>query len=165
MASRKNRPVWACMGLAALLFADAAFATVGFQQVTVPDRNGKSMQAGIWYPSNVQTSPHPLGLFSQDVALHAPIAGQGLPLILISHGSSGGSELRRQPAGSDRPAAANESGARLGPIVVAGQFEFESKAHRYLWILVGRIHELGADRRNAGTGAYGAAVRIEPECA
>jgi predicted dienelactone hydrolase len=52
-----------------MLFAGASFATVGFQQVTVPDRQAKSMQAGIWYPSNTQTSVHPLGLMSQDVAL------------------------------------------------------------------------------------------------
>lgn len=80
---------WAAVAWMGLLLADAAFATVGFQQVTVPDRNGKSMQVGIWYPSNVQTSPHPLGMFSQDVALNGPIAGQGLPLVLISHGTGG----------------------------------------------------------------------------
>jgi predicted dienelactone hydrolase len=75
--------------LAALLFTGACYATVGFQQVTIPDRNGKSMQAGIWYPSNVQTAAHPIGMFSQDVALNVPISGQGLPLILISHGTGG----------------------------------------------------------------------------
>jgi predicted dienelactone hydrolase len=80
---------WAGIAIAGLLLADMCFATVGFQQVTIPDRSGKSMQAGIWYPSNVQTSPHPLGLFSQDVALNAPVSGQGLPLILISHGTGG----------------------------------------------------------------------------
>lgn len=72
-----------------LLLADMCCATVGFQQATIPDRNGKSMQAGIWYPSGVQASPHPVGLFSQDVALNAPVQGQGLPLILISHGTGG----------------------------------------------------------------------------
>jgi predicted dienelactone hydrolase len=71
------------------LLADACCATVGFQQVTIPDRSGKSMQAGIWYPSNVQTSTHPLGMFTQEVALNAPVQGQGLPLILISHGTGG----------------------------------------------------------------------------
>lgn len=72
-----------------MLFAGASFATVGFQQVTVPDRQAKSMQAGIWYPSNMQTSVHPLGLASQDVALNGPVAGRDLPLILISHGTGG----------------------------------------------------------------------------
>ena len=72
-----------------LLFASVSLASVGFQQVTVPDRSGKSMQAGIWYPSNVLPAPHSLGPFSQEVALNGPIAGQGLPLILISHGTGG----------------------------------------------------------------------------
>jgi predicted dienelactone hydrolase len=80
---------WPAVVLAGLLLADVCSATVGFQQVTIPDRGGKSMQAGIWYPSNVQTSMHPFGLFSQDVALNAPVQGQGLPLILISHDTGG----------------------------------------------------------------------------
>ena len=71
------------------LLAGESFAAVGFQQVTIPDRDGKSMQAGIWYPSNTRPAAHPLGMFAQDVALDAPIAGQGLPLILISHGTGG----------------------------------------------------------------------------
>jgi predicted dienelactone hydrolase len=75
--------------LGAELFAAAAFAAVGYQQVTIPDRDGKSMQAGIWYPSNTQPLAHPLGMFTQEVALNGPIAGQGLPLILISHGTGG----------------------------------------------------------------------------
>jgi predicted dienelactone hydrolase len=54
----------------------------------MPDR-GKALQAGIWYPSNTQTAAHPLGMFTQEVALNGPIAGQGLPLILISHGTGG----------------------------------------------------------------------------
>jgi predicted dienelactone hydrolase len=70
-----------------VLYAGTSFAVVGFQQVTVPDRQGRSMQTGIWYPSNVQTSVHPLGLMSQDVALNGPVAGRDLPLILISHGT------------------------------------------------------------------------------
>jgi predicted dienelactone hydrolase len=71
------------------LFAGASFAAVGYQQVTVPDRDGKSMQAGIWYPSNTQPSAHPLGMFTQEVALNGAVAGQALPLVLISHGTGG----------------------------------------------------------------------------
>jgi predicted dienelactone hydrolase len=81
--------VSASIVLSSVLFAGASVAAVGFQQVTVPDRNGKSMPAGIWYPSNVQPTPRVLGMFTQDVAVGGPIAGQGLPLILISHGSGG----------------------------------------------------------------------------
>lgn len=79
----------AAMALSGNLFAAASFAAVGYQQVTLPDRDGKSMQAGIWYPSNTQPLVHPLGMFTQEVALNGPVAGQGLPLILISHGTGG----------------------------------------------------------------------------
>jgi predicted dienelactone hydrolase len=79
------------IGVAAFLLsvwlAGESSAAVGFQQVSIPDRSGKALQAGIWYPSNVQPALHPLGSFSQEVALNTPIAGQGLPLILISHGT------------------------------------------------------------------------------
>jgi predicted dienelactone hydrolase len=75
--------------LAGELLAAASHASVGFQQVTVPDRQAKSIQAGIWYPSNVEAALHPLGLLSQDVALNGPVAGQGLPLVMISHGTRG----------------------------------------------------------------------------
>jgi predicted dienelactone hydrolase len=85
---RARAALLAAMLLAAELYATASFAAVGYQQVTIPDR-GKSLQAGIWYPSNTQTAAHPLGMFTQEVALNGPIAGQGLPLILISHGTGG----------------------------------------------------------------------------
>src|SRR6202042_1273688 len=87
--TRPRATLLAVMLLAADLHADVSFAAVGYQQVTIPDRDGKSMQAGIWYPSNTQTVAHPLGMFSQEVALNGPIAGQGLPVVLVLHGTSG----------------------------------------------------------------------------
>jgi predicted dienelactone hydrolase len=81
--------LFASLVLAGELLAAVSHASVGFQQVTVPDRQGRSMQTGIWYPSNVQTTVHPVGLLSQDVALDGPVEGYGLPLILISHGTRG----------------------------------------------------------------------------
>src|ERR1700733_90534 len=101
---------WAVMVLAGSLLPEPCFATVGFQQATIPDRSGKSMQAGIWYPSNVQTSTHPIGLLSQDVALNAPVQGQGLPLILISHGTGGSLSSHLDTA---------QALARAGMVVVA----------------------------------------------
>ena len=62
MAFLRGRVNWLGVALAGLLLADVCCATVGFQQVTIPDHGGKSMQAGIWSPSNIQTSMHPLGL-------------------------------------------------------------------------------------------------------
>jgi predicted dienelactone hydrolase len=63
--------------------------TVGFQQVSVPDPEGKPIAMAIWYPSDAPAADSPLGMFSQFVATNAPISGKQLPLILISHGTSG----------------------------------------------------------------------------
>src|SRR6202030_2698112 len=70
--------------LAALIASPAGSA--GFQYGTAPDPGGKAIELGIWYPSDALVSPQPLGLFTQQVALYAAIAGQSLPLIVISHG-------------------------------------------------------------------------------
>ena len=73
----------------AVLFARCAFGAAGFQQVTIPDPQGKPIAAGIWYPSSAQPSARPLGMFSQTVAIDGKLCGEQLPLILISHGTGG----------------------------------------------------------------------------
>jgi len=75
--------------LLALLIASPAWAA-GFQYGTAPDPDGKPIELGIWYPSDASVSPQALGLFTQQVAPYAAIAGQALPLIVISHGTGGG---------------------------------------------------------------------------
>jgi predicted dienelactone hydrolase len=72
-----------------LLLAQAPVGTVGFQQVTMPDPAGKPLAVGIWYPSDAAASSAPLGTFTQTVAGKGPVSGSHLPLILISHGTSG----------------------------------------------------------------------------
>jgi predicted dienelactone hydrolase len=71
------------------MFAKAIAGTVGFQQETIPDRKGKPIEVGIWYPSVAQASSQPLGSFSQTVAVNGEVSGNRLPLVLISHGSGG----------------------------------------------------------------------------
>jgi predicted dienelactone hydrolase len=73
----------------ALLFGKPLHAAVGFQQVTIPDAQGKPIAAGIWYPTSAQPSPRPLGMLNQTVALDAELSGNRLPLILVSHGTGG----------------------------------------------------------------------------
>jgi predicted dienelactone hydrolase len=73
----------------ALLFVKSSFASVGFHRVTVPDPQGKPIAVGIWYPSHAKASPHPLGFFTQTVAVDGKMAGKHLPLIVISHGAYG----------------------------------------------------------------------------
>src|SRR6266481_1867141 len=64
-------------------------ASVGFQQVTVPDTQGKPLDVAIWYPSGSSGESRPIGMFTQVVAVNGEVAGTLLPLVLISHGTSG----------------------------------------------------------------------------
>jgi predicted dienelactone hydrolase len=80
---------FASLVVAFLLLARSSFGSIGYQEVTVPDSQGKPIAVGIWYPSDAQASAHPLGLFSQNVAMNGKVSGENLPLILISHGASG----------------------------------------------------------------------------
>jgi predicted dienelactone hydrolase len=87
---------------AAVKFAVAAFAIVmlgatpavsaGFEQTMVPDPAGPALEVGIWYPSKDPAAPRRLGLFEQTVADGGTVAGLGLPLIVMSHGSGGSFE-------------------------------------------------------------------------
>jgi predicted dienelactone hydrolase len=72
-----------------LLFRTAAVCSVGFQQVTVPDPEGKPLAVAIWYPSRAPASAQPLEMFTQRVAPSGAVSGPSLPLVLISHGTGG----------------------------------------------------------------------------
>lgn len=81
-----------------LVAAGAAVATairserpVGFQltQSTGPD--GKPFAIGVWYPTDATPWPTTLALpMLLNVAKDGPVAGTGLPLVVISHGNGGG---------------------------------------------------------------------------
>ena len=78
--------------LAALLLAAAGPACaheVGFQQLAVPNGADKPIVVGVWYPSDAAASPQPLGAQTQTVAPDGPVAGERLPLVVISHGTGG----------------------------------------------------------------------------
>jgi predicted dienelactone hydrolase len=85
-----NIAVAAGFGMA-LLGATPALSA-GFEHVVVPDPGGAPLEAGIWYPSNASGVPQRIGLFEQTVAVGGAIAGRGLPLIVMSHGSGGSFE-------------------------------------------------------------------------
>ncbi len=72
------------------LVATPALATdIGFEEVKIPNGTEPPLIAGIWYPTNMQATPHTLGDFSQTVAPHASIVGNQLPLVVMSHGGAG----------------------------------------------------------------------------
>src|SRR5229473_6869137 len=75
-----------------LMLATAPALSAGFERVTVPDPNGPPLEAGIWYPSDAPAASQALGLYRQTVATGGSIAGRGLPLVVMSHGTGGSFE-------------------------------------------------------------------------
>jgi predicted dienelactone hydrolase len=82
----------AATALATLMLTATPAFSAGFERVTVPDPDGPPLEAGIWYPSGTAASSQPIGAYSQMVATGGEIAGRGLPLIVMSHGSGGSFE-------------------------------------------------------------------------
>lgn len=76
--------------LAGLLLCWATQAgAVGFQRVMAPDPDGAPLEVGIWYPSTATPAAVNLRSVTQTVAVDGPVAGNDLPLIVISHGTGG----------------------------------------------------------------------------
>jgi predicted dienelactone hydrolase len=75
-----------------MFFASSAVAQnthVGFAKVKIPNGTEPPLTAGIWYPTDAEPSVHPVELFEQNVAVNAPVKGDDLPLVVISHGGGG----------------------------------------------------------------------------
>lgn len=64
---------------------------VGFQVTAATDADGKPFAVGVWYPAELPPAaasapaPNAMGAIQ-----NAPVAGRGLPLVVISHGNGGG---------------------------------------------------------------------------
>ena len=63
---------------------------VGFQVTQTKRPDGKPIPIGVWYPTQARAWPTTLASLQMKVADGAPVAGQGLPLVLISHGNGAG---------------------------------------------------------------------------
>ena len=78
LSPNKNAIAAACLSLWFTLPCHAHAGSVGFQPVSVPTSGGGHLPGGFWYPSNSQADPN-----------GAPISGNHLPLIVLSHGLLG----------------------------------------------------------------------------
>ncbi len=63
--------------------------SIGYQYTRFAGPDGREIELAIWYPSDAPATPQPFGPFEQTVAKDGAIAGAGLPLIVISHGTGG----------------------------------------------------------------------------
>ncbi len=62
---------------------------VGFTEIRIANGADKPLVVGIWYPTHDKTAPTPLSAFVQDVAPGGAVAGDHLPLVVMSHGNGG----------------------------------------------------------------------------
>jgi len=72
-----------------LVTAPLARAAVGFQQLTIQDPQGASIEVGVWYPTNAAPTLSNPDLAAEALAPNGPVEGHGLPLVVISHGTGG----------------------------------------------------------------------------
>jgi predicted dienelactone hydrolase len=64
-------------------------AAVGYQHVFIPDPEGPPIEVGVWYPTDSTPEPVVIELSPQILAQDAPVAGDHLPLVIMSHGHAG----------------------------------------------------------------------------
>lgn len=72
-----------------LLLCAVRVQAAGFQTIEIPGPGIKPISLAIWYPSLAPFQARNMGAFSQDVASNGAIEGEGLPLVVISHGNGG----------------------------------------------------------------------------
>src|SRR5262249_42396039 len=83
------KPFISLLALALLAAPIMQAGAVGFQSATVPDPADKPLQIGIWYPSAAPAPSQPNPPFRQPLALNGAVAGNRLPLVVVSHGTGG----------------------------------------------------------------------------
>ncbi len=68
-----------------------AFPGVGFQYLQIPDGSGPPVEVGVWYPAAADAPlvPSRAGTYVLKLALDAPVRGEHLPLVVMSHGNGG----------------------------------------------------------------------------
>ena len=63
----------------------------GFEALQAADGTDKPLEVSLWYPTEAAAQQVTLGPFTLDIARGGAVAGQGLPLIVMSHGNGGSS--------------------------------------------------------------------------
>ena len=69
----------------------AAPIAAGFETLQAADGADKPLEVSVWYPTEAVAQQVDLGPFTLNIARGGAVAGQGLPLIVISHGNGGSS--------------------------------------------------------------------------
>ena len=80
---------WLAWVAAWLCLTGTAAAQVGYMTSTAQDPQDRPLSLHIWYPTTAKAERQAVGAYTHEAALNAPIAGERLPLIVISHGAGG----------------------------------------------------------------------------
>jgi predicted dienelactone hydrolase len=86
MRTLRSDLIRAFAAMATLLVGAGAHAA-GFQQGVAADPGRPPLVIGIWYPSRSDAKPVSMGPTTMTVAIDAPVAGTGLPMVMMSHGA------------------------------------------------------------------------------
>jgi predicted dienelactone hydrolase len=80
----------AALMTAAVSASPALAANAGFRVLAEPRPDGQApVEVGVWYPTDAKPAFMALGSWGHTVAAGAPIVGDHLPLIVMSHGNGG----------------------------------------------------------------------------
>lgn len=111
---------------------------VGFRLAQASTGDGAPLAVAIWYPTRARPWPTVLiGPVLMDVARDGPVEGQGLPLIVVSHGNGGGPQSHADLA----LALASAGYVVVAPLHRGDNFMDESRAGA-LTIFSDRVHDV-----------------------
>src|ERR1700733_13270561 len=79
------------LAFATIFTAGAARAqtAIGFQHFTIADPRGAPIEVGVWYPTAATPKVEQIETSRQTVARDAPVSGEHLKLVVMSHGHGG----------------------------------------------------------------------------
>lgn len=63
--------------------------SAGYDTQRITDANGRLIQLDLWYPTTATEQPHSYNFGMGSIAKGAAVAGDALPVIILSHGSMG----------------------------------------------------------------------------
>lgn len=115
----------------------ARAANVGFEEVKISNGTEPPLDGGIWYPTEEPANEHRLAAFKQIVAPGAAVLGQGLPLIVLSHGGGGSFESHYDTAW-----ALAHAGFVVAAISHAGDTYDDQSQVLHLWRRPAQLHRL-----------------------
>jgi predicted dienelactone hydrolase len=121
----------------AIIAPVARAAGVGFSELKIEGDGARPLTVGVWYPTDAPVEPGPVGAYSQTVARDGPVAGEHLPLVVISHGNGGAYDNHY-----DTAIALAQAGFVVAAISHLGDTHEDQSRALFLWDRPRQIHAL-----------------------